>query len=283
MKTIFPCLAAILLIALLLASTLRAQTPERESVELSSPQFVYRLDTADGLRGIAWENRMTGKSISLGNGPEVELDFDAAEQWIPIGGWRMALSPNPASSPDEDQGFRDGYYRPEFDDAGWRPIFQPAWDGPDDENARVWTRTKIALPADAKDKPLSLTLGGFSVFDYRYLRVFLNGHEIGVRNAPRPLARAAGGRSRTGEQGPPVRALRRGKPDRPATRRMRHADAAARRIESFAEPLAGDAADLARPIRAVSQDRPADRHAQAGSRLERTQAGRPSAAKPDSS
>ena len=40
------------------------------------------------------------------------------------------------------------------------------------------------MPADAKNKPLTLTLGGFSVFDYRYLRAFLNGHEIGVRNAP---------------------------------------------------------------------------------------------------
>ena len=96
----------------------------------------------------------------------------------------MNVSQNQSSRPDEDPGFRAGYFRPEFNDSAWQPISQPAFDGPDDENAQVWTRTKIALPADAKQKPLSLTVGGFSLFDYRYLRAFLNGHEIGVRNAP---------------------------------------------------------------------------------------------------
>ena len=220
----------------------------------------------------SWENRLTGKTVSLGKGPEVELDFDAAEQWIPIGGWRMNVSQNQPSAPDDDQGFRAGYFRPEFNDSAWQPIFQPAWDGPDDENAQVWTRTKIALPADAKDKPLTLTVGGFSLFDYRYLRAFLNGHEIGVRNAPgrwrEPLVIDLG----PGSKGHESRHLRRREPDRPATGRMRDSAAAARRVESFAEPLASDAPDVARPIRAVSQDRPADGHAQAGSRLEEHQA-----------
>jgi hypothetical protein len=154
------------------------------ALEIRTPKFVYRLDTDDGLRGVAWENQLTGKTISLGNGPEVELDFDAAEKRIPIGGWRMATSPSRAAAPDNDQGFRDGYFRPEFDDSTWRPIFSPAWEGPEDEKTTVWTRTEIALPSDSREKPLSLTIGGFSVFDYRYLRAFLNGHEVGVRNAP---------------------------------------------------------------------------------------------------
>jgi hypothetical protein len=153
-------------------------------VELRSSQFVYRLDTTDGLRGESWHNRLTGKTVSLGKGPEVELDFDAAEQWITIPGWRTAVSQSQPSAPDDDQGFRAGWFRPEFNDLAWRIIGQPACDGVDDENAHVWMREKIALPADAKNKPLTLTLGGFSIFDYRYMRVFLNGHEIGVRSAP---------------------------------------------------------------------------------------------------
>ena len=185
--------AAVAMIFLALAATEKAAwgaenacrvTKRGRIVEIRAPQFIYRIDTADGLRGIAWENLLTGKSISLGNGPEVEVDFDAAEQWIPIGGWKMAVSPNKTPSPDKDQGFRNGYYRPECDDAAWRSIFQPAWEGPDDEQTQIWTRAKISLPAEAKDKPLSLTVGGFGLFDYRYLRVFLNRHEVGVRNAP---------------------------------------------------------------------------------------------------
>jgi alpha-L-fucosidase len=155
----------------------------KTALELRSAKFVYQLDTADGLRGVAWQNRLTGKSISLGNGPEVELDFDAAERRIPIAGWQMAVTQN-AASPDAEQGFRDGYFRPQLNDAGWKPIFQPAYDGPDDDSLWVWTRTKLAIPAEAKDKPLSLTVGGFGLFDYRYLRAFLNGHEVGARRAP---------------------------------------------------------------------------------------------------
>ena len=166
--------------------------------------------------------------------------------------------------------------------SAWRPIFQPAWDGPDDENAQVWTRTKIALPADAKDKPLSLTVGGFSLFDYRYLRGVSQRARNRRAECSRPLARAAGDRSRPGKQGARFRALRRRESDRPATGRLRDSPAAAGGVESFAEPLAGDAADLARPIRAVSQDRSADGHAQAGSRLAKRSSRMPAAAKPDS-
>ena len=43
-------------------------------VELHSPFFVYRLNTASGLRAQTWENRLTGKTVSLGGGSELELD-----------------------------------------------------------------------------------------------------------------------------------------------------------------------------------------------------------------
>jgi len=45
----------------------------RRPVELRSPQFVYGSIRPTGLRGQSWENRLTGKTISLGKGPEVEL------------------------------------------------------------------------------------------------------------------------------------------------------------------------------------------------------------------
>ncbi len=43
-------------------------------VELHSPFFVFRLDAAAGLRAESWENRMTGRTISLA-GAELELDI----------------------------------------------------------------------------------------------------------------------------------------------------------------------------------------------------------------
>ncbi|MCY2986705.1 MAG: hypothetical protein NTY19_02440 [Planctomycetota bacterium] len=44
-------------------------------VELCSPFFVFRLDTAAGLRAETWENRLTGRKLSLGGGPELEFDI----------------------------------------------------------------------------------------------------------------------------------------------------------------------------------------------------------------
>jgi hypothetical protein len=46
-----------------------------QRVELQSPFFVLRLDTSAGLHAAAWQNRLTGRTISLGNGPELEFDI----------------------------------------------------------------------------------------------------------------------------------------------------------------------------------------------------------------
>ncbi len=43
--------------------------------ELRSPLFVLRLDTTAGLRAQSWENRLNGRTVSLGNGPELEFDI----------------------------------------------------------------------------------------------------------------------------------------------------------------------------------------------------------------
>lgn len=54
-------------------------------VELHSPFFVFFLDTASGLRAKSWENRLTGRHLPLGNGPELAFD--------------IGLPDNPAQTP----------------------------------------------------------------------------------------------------------------------------------------------------------------------------------------
>jgi hypothetical protein len=44
-------------------------------VELCSPFFVFRLGTAAGLQAEAWENRVTGRTLPLRNGSELEFDI----------------------------------------------------------------------------------------------------------------------------------------------------------------------------------------------------------------
>jgi hypothetical protein len=51
-------------------------------IELHSPLFVFRLDTAAGLRAESWTNRLTGRTVSLGKGPE--LEFDIGQPDLPL-------------------------------------------------------------------------------------------------------------------------------------------------------------------------------------------------------
>ncbi|MBI4584704.1 MAG: hypothetical protein HY717_11880 [Planctomycetes bacterium] len=157
---------------------------EGEQVELRSPFFALRLDASEGLRALWWENRLAGERISLGGGPELEIDVDTAERRIGIAGWRCARSQSGDAPPDEERGYREGFARPEFDDAGWQPAASPASDGPAGATGYTWARARAAIPEEAEGRELSLTIGGFGLFDYRFLRAFLNGQLIGSRAAP---------------------------------------------------------------------------------------------------
>jgi hypothetical protein len=77
-------------------------------VELQSPSFVFRLDLRTGLRAEGWEDRLTGRRISLGGGPELEVDLG------PLGGplqtpqWQVSPSalPPATSSPGSEAVFQ---------------------------------------------------------------------------------------------------------------------------------------------------------------------------------
>ena len=52
---------------------------QNKRLELCSPFFVFRLDTEASLRAESWENRLTGRTLALGHGPELELDIGLPE------------------------------------------------------------------------------------------------------------------------------------------------------------------------------------------------------------
>jgi len=62
-------------------------------VELHSPFFVYRLRTEDGLRAASWENRITGRTLNLGNGAEVEFDIGLPDLPLKTPKLRVTRSP----------------------------------------------------------------------------------------------------------------------------------------------------------------------------------------------
>ncbi len=48
---------------------------EGSRLELHSPFFIFTLDTTDGLHAVAWKNRLADKIVSLGRGPELDVDI----------------------------------------------------------------------------------------------------------------------------------------------------------------------------------------------------------------
>jgi hypothetical protein len=152
-------------------------------IELNGNTFTLRLDTERGLRAVSWENKLTGKTLALGDEPEFECDLDAAEERISITGWRGIKSQDGACEPNRERGFRGGFADPKFDDAKWQGMTSPACRWYDKEPAYYWARTHVFLAERSRDKKLTLVLGGVGLFDFRFMRVFVNGHEIGVREA----------------------------------------------------------------------------------------------------
>lgn len=172
---------------------------------LRSPTMSLHLDTTDGLRAVVLENRLTGHRISLGRGPELEVDWDSADRRIWVEGWRCRPTDIWDGHPDDERGFREGYAKAEFDDSH---LATPYPDAPetfpvvDDEGCwecfespcdlhvpeprrYAWARTHLYVPPDSSTKPLTLVLGGMDLYDFRFMRVFLNGIPIGQRRADR--------------------------------------------------------------------------------------------------
>ena len=116
--------------------------------------------------------------------PRSEFDLDAADSRIFITGWKMASGQPGFVQPDEEGGYKLGCAAYDFDDSGWYTRTSPmSYGTPEspDLSDYYWARTRVFLPKDVKEKDLSLVLGGFGLFEYRYMRVFVNGHEVGTR------------------------------------------------------------------------------------------------------
>lgn len=152
--------------------------PQRE---LISPTFTYKVDLSDGLTVESWLNRLTGSALRPGRHPEIELDLDASERRLFITGWRVRQVRASGAEPNRDEGYLKGFGSMWFDDADWPGRVAPL-------NAEVplfrdyyWARTRVFLPPDAQGKELALVLGGVGLYDYRFMRVFVNGQEVGVR------------------------------------------------------------------------------------------------------
>jgi hypothetical protein len=70
-----------------------------DDVTLRSPSFEFTLSTADGLRAVAWKNNLTGRTLNLGNGPEVDLDLGLPSQTLVAP--KLVVKTRPEKSADD--------------------------------------------------------------------------------------------------------------------------------------------------------------------------------------
>ena len=158
-----------------------------DNLILGSDAFRWQLDLSKGAHAVFMENHLTGGRIDLGDGPECGLRFSAAQQRIELLGWKQAAGGD-ANVPDEENGIRLGFHRPEFDDSQWQdtdspwvlssgPGGTPRSPNPDGYN---WYRVAFELP-ETTGQPVAFGLGGCGIYDFGEQRFFVNGVLIGER------------------------------------------------------------------------------------------------------
>ena len=157
-----------------------------QGASLIHPAFVFALNLSPKLKASEWANRLTGETLNLRKANEFGCSLDASKHRIDITRWRQTAGSPAGCSPNRDEGYKREYYSHFFNDREWdtRPIPQSN----DRRHETIkrhdlyqWARTHFVLPADAKGKTCSLILGGYGLFDYAFMRIFLNGTEITTR------------------------------------------------------------------------------------------------------
>ena len=133
-------------------------------------------------------NKRTGKRWSIQAPHESRFVFASGAPRADIPCWRYKPGSPEAVNPSDDQGYRNGFYKPEFDDDQWRYVdcFTAVGESPRGDTESVWPgygwfRAHFALTEELAGRPLYLTLGGYDNEDWHYYRVFVNGIEIGYR------------------------------------------------------------------------------------------------------
>jgi hypothetical protein len=157
--------------------------PGALAIEIGSGALTMNLDESDGLRAVSMENRLAQRTLKLARGTELEAVLDPARRSIGITGWKFAPTQAMDGPADKEHGFISGAAGEQFNDSGWSTVMTPNGNGNDAPPAGyAWARRRIRLEEEERGQPVSFTLGGFGLFDYQRMRVFLNGQLIGERN-----------------------------------------------------------------------------------------------------
>ena len=147
-------------------------------LRIDNQKLSYELDTSESgsLRAVGIINKITGDHFDLGRGDELRLWIDTAIARVEIKNWKQVTTGPSDTDPDKDSGFKSGHFQCEVDDEQWQRSIIPIGS----RDAYTWARTSFALP-DSAGQPVTMVLGGYGLYDFDWMRVFLNGTEILLR------------------------------------------------------------------------------------------------------
>jgi hypothetical protein len=156
------------------------------SAEVGPTALTMKVSASDSLCAVSLENHLAHRTLNLGGAPEIQVIVDPSRRDIGITGWKFAVTQRLDGRAEEDRGLISGAASAQFDDSSWSRVMTP--NCPDAPLAGyAWARRGIKLEEEDRGQPVSFSLGGFGLFDYGRMRVFLNGQLIGARDESRPL------------------------------------------------------------------------------------------------
>jgi hypothetical protein len=159
-----------------------AGATNRRQFVLENKQLAWRLDAAhDGVRAVAFENRLSGRRHELETQNDFKLTF-ATGQRLEIPWWNFRLTDGEDVSPEREEGLRLGFHKPASPAGNWTAVHNLAGG----QKGRVyqgfgWFRHEFVLPEEARGRDLFFVLGGCDEQDWNEHWVYLNGGEIGHR------------------------------------------------------------------------------------------------------
>ncbi len=160
-----------------------AREHQRDFV-LQNAQLAWHLQSAaDGIRSVAFENRITSRRFALQTDSEFRLTFSSGQR-IEIPWWEFRLGDETPVAPERETGLSQGFHRNATEAAGWRPADNLSGG----QHGRTyagygWFRCNVELPESAKGKDIVLVLGGYDEQDWNDYWVYLNGQQVGRRTS----------------------------------------------------------------------------------------------------
>ncbi len=140
-----------------------------------------------------FENKLSGHTFPFSTAHEIALTFQASRHRIEIPWWTFTFGPDEADvSPDQEQGLRLGYHRPEFSEAGWgaaENLLLRGLQGVRNPRGGItydgygWFRRWFEWPSDARAEEIVFTLGGYDQLDWNEYWIYVNGVEMGHRSS----------------------------------------------------------------------------------------------------